>query len=317
MEETFEERTTRNQDRHQELSKNLEDKCFDRLNEHYMTQVPLLHVFKVSLSEFAESDPNGFKAFKKHMINAHVVSSADVRAYDIMRWFKKDLPQNVKLSLNDVSRYYHKEAVLRSELKHAEGRCDGDHLKNDEEWAAELGVGEPFGLEQGDPIQNGVTDYVTRFSGRLQIKHLIASFETREVFLEHADRTDRYPAKADHHRDGDVTSVDTLVVEWSKSARDYFKNDGRDGVETLSNAEQSLLDKTLLAMLTYEHAILLRTNKLLRMQVDILHLMNERLSLPSAETVADTAARDEKTTALDFEIEQVTRAYEEVARSVI
>ncbi|KAK5117062.1 hypothetical protein LTR85_008993 [Meristemomyces frigidus] len=129
--------------------------AFSGANHLLQTLSPLLDMFKMNLFQFSEDNPMDIKSFQAHSMNAHIVASSDVQAYDIIRWFT-DIPQSVRLPLNGISRYYHKEAVLRSEPKHAERRCEGGHLSDDEEYAAERVSSPHFGFEKNsDKLENG------------------------------------------------------------------------------------------------------------------------------------------------------------------
>ncbi|KAK4543780.1 hypothetical protein LTR36_004813 [Oleoguttula mirabilis] len=215
-----------------------------KLTKHYRKLPRLLKMFKTNLDQYAKQDAAGFKAFQAHIINAHIVTSADVRAYDIIRWYTK-IPQNVKLPLNDLSRYYHEEAVLRSNLKHAEHRCEGNHLYDDEEFAVERFGCPDFGFEDhtNDEPVNGFTDYTPRFEGGLQVQHLLACVKVRKVRLEHVDESERC-SPSDW-----TTSLDARVVDWLLLAKEEVEAEGCLAEDVnLTHKEKTLLDSTLRAM---------------------------------------------------------------------
>lgn len=226
------------------------DRSMRALDEHYRTLDPLLQVLRFSMREYEQEDPAGYQAFHNHILNAYIVSEADVRIYDILRWYTK-IPLNVKLPLNDLSRYYHQEAVLRTDLRRAEGRLVGNPLLDDEQYAAEFGIDRSFGFNRthADDNVNGPTAYLPRFSGLRQIKHLQASFEVRKVRLEHADMSERYPMKLNFR------SVDNTVDKSLQTTRTFVEENGVDGAATLTADDRSLLEDVLAGMKAYQEAI--------------------------------------------------------------
>ncbi|KAF2764573.1 hypothetical protein EJ03DRAFT_339690 [Teratosphaeria nubilosa] len=195
----------------------------NELYAHYLKEEDARYNFTFALFALRHNDPEVYAKFAAHLLNAAVISRADVWIYDIALWYGKGLPEYVLLPLRDLSSYYHKEVKLQGDLAFAEGRIKEHALESwerdgDCEYAyrrAKHGKAN-YGFETTSP---GYAEFAPRFEGRQQLKWILAALETRLVRLEFASIKERHGNlvwNADRN-------VDRKVWSWMVQAGEFIR----------------------------------------------------------------------------------------------
>ena len=215
------------------------DYSYGKLLELYSVLPLRKQLLRARLSTYETEDLAGFAVFFKHVLDAHVVSEADVRVYDIIRWYKA-IPTYVRDPLLDLIEHYHREAIVRQSIKKSEIEAGTWHdpqsvrrSENDEVYAAgPTGNGqEHFGYEHSQ-LKNGFGDYRPRFEGALQLKHLAASLRVRKVRLQYLDRRGKLPKMM----------WDLGLEKQLHSFAVHAKNHIKKGIEGVSKDDRLLLE---------------------------------------------------------------------------
>ncbi|KAK4543779.1 hypothetical protein LTR36_004812 [Oleoguttula mirabilis] len=191
----------------------------DELNLYYHREEPERQAFRIALAQFEQQHPDRFTKFEHHMQNAHVISEAEVRTYDIIAWASSSLPAFAQKPLKELQQYYHKEIRLRYELAVLERRQhDGiDRLSADQQYAAMRSGKAYYGYETVDRARD-IRDFEVRFEGRLALKHMLAELEVRLVRLEFATVKERQG----NHAWVDAACLDRKVMVWIEAAESHL-----------------------------------------------------------------------------------------------
>lgn len=229
----------------------------DELHKHYRTFEATEAGFKRALSIYESQDMVAHDAFAKHILNAHIVSPTEVRRCDIMRWYTK-VPDYVLKAVNGLGQYHHTEVRLRYELKDYEKRAGswgGEEMHPQDLYAAIRYDKGEYGFESSTQRGESIEMYEPRFTGRQQLKHLIASFEVRKVRLEQAEGVSRFPNKPWER------SLDLSVLKFIDKAEKRVEQ----GIEGVAFDDQLLLDLGV-ALGEYSAAVLERKRVLQSLQ---------------------------------------------------
>lgn len=214
----------------------------DELTLHYRTEEPLRQSFRLSLQRFEQREPTGFADFRSHMLNAHLFSPAEVRRYDIIAWFARDLPAYVDEPLEALQGYYHQEAHLRAHLATLEGRGVQDDSSQDQEYAVLRYGKAKYGYETKENVGgDGYHVFRPLFEGRLQLRWIIAGVEIRRIRVSFALPGERHGKWAWEHE----KCVERKVMGWIVAAESHlvatdFEVTSHEEQDVFEEAEQQL-----------------------------------------------------------------------------
>ncbi|TKA83251.1 hypothetical protein B0A55_02962 [Friedmanniomyces simplex] len=167
----------------------------DQLCAHYRTEPSIRQSFATTIQSFHQQKPAVFAAFRAHYLNAQVISQAEVRAIDMLTWFRHAIPSAIKDAITKLQAYLHRETFLRHELACLEHRD-----RNIDDWTedhayAVLRYYTPakFGYETKTL---GLEKFTLRLEdrGHLFLRYVSAGLEARVVRVEHATIAERFGA---------------------------------------------------------------------------------------------------------------------------
>ncbi|KAH9844745.1 hypothetical protein Tdes44962_MAKER07090 [Teratosphaeria destructans] len=197
-----------------------------QLYAHYLLEEDARYDFTSALCALRHNDPEVFAKFAAHLLNAAVISRAEVRTYDIALWYGKGLPEYVLVPLRNLCAYYHKEVKLQGDLAFAEDRVEEDLTHTIESWegcsdyeyayrCAKRGTAN-YGFET---TSSGYAEFAPRFKGRQQLKWILAALEARLVRLEFAGIKERHG----HLMWSSGRNVDLKVWLWVMQAGNFIR----------------------------------------------------------------------------------------------
>lgn len=257
-EDSFEARQAARQDALQrQRDEALDRRCDDKWQELLAYRVRrdfLENSFKQSLSMWNTEDEETCQAFRRHAIYAAAYSDAEVRTFDIMRWWTK-MPDHVQESLRELTKYFHKEAKLEYDAKHFEMDCGNvplcseksggpnEHWMSDKGYAAERFGKADYGWE-ANQHRNSFHNYRPRaeFKGRQAILHVRAGFETRKVRFQQTDEQIAFDKR-----------IDQKIRVWINEATEYLRKAQNDILQGLSEKQAKEL-KDMINKLNYDMA---------------------------------------------------------------
>jgi hypothetical protein len=162
-------------------------------------------------------DPATSAEYIKHVVNANMCSTSNVRIWQITTWFQIGVPRALRTAQGIMAHHYLMEALQASSLQKVEAklglesiRYDGENseivgtkFSDDDHWTVDAcKTGRKMANPHPDPIvyarnwfygwgelsthnQNGFFDYLPKGKGKTTARHLLAHIEVRKVWLEH------------------------------------------------------------------------------------------------------------------------------------
>ena len=152
---------------------------FDRIQKRY----------EDALTRFQREHKDHYDLFAQHCANAKIVTSMNVRFFDVVRWYQA-IPGYLTNALEKLSRYHHQEIKLQTKLEARELKAGSwrDPLDSNISYVANMDKKGDFGFEKdfGDLV-NSIASYnpPRGVEGFDEAKYLKASFEVRKVRYEH------------------------------------------------------------------------------------------------------------------------------------
>ncbi|KAK5117061.1 hypothetical protein LTR85_008992 [Meristemomyces frigidus] len=200
--------------------KKVADAKGDELTLHYRKEERAKQAVRVALQQLEQRHPGPtFANFKKHLTNAMIISAANVRVYDILSWAMPSVPADFRKPFIELQTYYHQEARLWYELAVLERREKSiDGWSEDHQYGAERFGKAHYGYET-IYRPNGLQDFRVRFEGRLQLKHMLAGLEAREVRLTFAAKGERHGER----RWEEFGCLDRKVMTWIEAAEAHLE----------------------------------------------------------------------------------------------
>lgn len=107
------------QAREQEIEREA-DKAYKRLRDKQSEHDVIFKTFSDLVNKWKTNDAETHAKFIKHMANAHMCSTANVRIWSIVSWFQKGMPLPVRQALDDLVFHYLNEAWLAADLRKLE-----------------------------------------------------------------------------------------------------------------------------------------------------------------------------------------------------
>lgn len=189
------------------------DKAYKKLRDKQSEHGAIFKTFSDLVNKWKADDPETHARFIKHMANAHMCSTANVRIWSIVSWFQKGTPLPIRQALDELVFHYLTEAWLATDLQELEAALGmestrfggpdseivGTELTDDDFWtvtAAAEDIGGPvwdsktwlYGCQTSEPEshrENGFLHHVFKANAKTYPRHLIAHMEIRKVWLEH------------------------------------------------------------------------------------------------------------------------------------
>lgn len=169
------------------------DEADDILREVRQRKCVVLQRFEQALKRFESDDKEAHDAFYKHCLNAFLVTSADVRSFDIVRWYR-DLPEDLSNALFEVCFWEHSEAKTRVNMDNFQqqaGLVEMDIVQEERYAAARYGQPD-FRFEVTSKRQQGLDVFDSQGQGERMIQNIIANLQVRMVRLQYAESNLRY-----------------------------------------------------------------------------------------------------------------------------
>lgn len=185
------------------------DRAGDALRAHHKTEHAIRQAFDAARQQFQNKKPTEFEAYRKHELNAQVISQGEVRTVDTLTWFR-NVPSTFAKAAKALQNYLHQEAYLRHALAILEHRNKKDGIDNwtsDHEYAVIRRGNAAYGYETKTI---GLEKFIPLFEdqGRRFLVYLQACLNARAVRVEQASAGDRFGKRVWER------SVEKKVLGW-------------------------------------------------------------------------------------------------------
>jgi hypothetical protein len=212
------------------------DMLYKKLRQTQSEHTAKFKAFMDLFNQWKIDDPETSAKFIKHLVDANMCSTSNVRIWQITAWFQIGMPKALRKAQVVMAHHYLTEARIASSLQKVEAKLGvesiryngpnseivGTSLSDDDYWTVNarqtaLAMANPhpdpvvhsrywfYGLgELSTHSKNGFWDYVPRGKGKTTARNFLAHIEVRKVWLEHM---------------GDLTAHDResrlrLLMEW-------------------------------------------------------------------------------------------------------
>lgn len=195
------------------------DFLLKKLRETQSEHAAKFKSFMDLFNQWKIDDPTTSAEYIKHVVNANMCSTSNVRIWQIIAWFRNGVPEALCDAQNDMAYHYLTEAWQASLLQQVEAklgldgtiRYNGDNselvgttLSDDDFWTVDAcKTAKTMANPNPNPLvharswlygwgqlsthsDNGFFDYVPKGNNnKTMARHLRAHLETRKVWLEH------------------------------------------------------------------------------------------------------------------------------------